>query len=128
MVAGARSPTGRSCCTARREERDALRRLLGAVRDGQSRVLGRKRRAWRRKDGVTAVRDRVGVRVIRAVGLESEMELPVPTLQHLCAPMLDRLDRLRPPQQDALRVGFDLRAGAGSTSGRVGVLNPGPAQ
>ncbi len=48
---------------------------------------------------------------MRAVGVESEMELAFAALQQLCAPMLDRLDRLPAPQQDALGVAFGLRAG-----------------
>ena len=39
------------------------------------------------------------------------MELAFAALQQLCAPMLDRLDRLPAPQQDALGVAFGLRAG-----------------
>jgi tetratricopeptide (TPR) repeat protein len=39
------------------------------------------------------------------------MELAFAALQQLCAPMLDRLDRLPGPQQDALGVAFGLRAG-----------------
>jgi DNA-binding CsgD family transcriptional regulator len=52
-----------------------------------------------------------GFRVARAVGVESEMELAFAALQQLCAPLLDRLDRLPAPQRDALGVAFGLRAG-----------------
>jgi DNA-binding CsgD family transcriptional regulator len=52
-----------------------------------------------------------GFRVARAAGVESEMELAFAALQQLCTPMLDRLDRLPDPQQDALGVAFGLRAG-----------------
>ena len=48
---------------------------------------------------------------MRAVGVESEVELAFAALQQLCAPMLDRLDRLRGPQENALTVAFGLRAG-----------------
>ena len=40
--------------------------------------------------------------VVRAVGVESEMELAYAGLHQLCAPMLDRLDRLPAPQREAL--------------------------
>ncbi|HEY2435760.1 MAG TPA: LuxR C-terminal-related transcriptional regulator, partial [Solirubrobacteraceae bacterium] len=50
-------------------------------------------------------------RVVRAVGVESEMELAFAALQQLCASMLDRLGRLPGPQRDALGVAFGLRAG-----------------
>jgi MoxR-like ATPase len=36
-------------------------------------------------------------RVVRAVGVESEMELPFAGLHQLCAPMLDRLGHLPDP-------------------------------
>jgi predicted ATPase len=39
------------------------------------------------------------------------MELAFAALQQLCAPMLDGLDRLPAPQQEALGVAFGLRAG-----------------
>ena len=59
----------------------------------------------------SAIESASGFRVARAVGVESEMELAFAALQQLCAPMLDRLDRLPAPQRDALGVAFGLRAG-----------------
>ena len=97
----------------RRVEREALERLLDAVRRGQSRVL-----VVSGEPGVgkTALLEAAsgsvsGFRVARAVGVESEMELAFAALQQLCAPLLDRLDRLPAPQRDALGVAFGLRAG-----------------
>ena len=52
-----------------------------------------------------------GWHVARAVGVESEMELDYAGLHQLCAPMLDRLDRLPVPQHDALATVFGLSAG-----------------
>ena len=52
-----------------------------------------------------------GCRLIRAAGVESEMELAYAALHQVCAPMLDRLDRLAPPQRNALGIAFGLRAG-----------------
>jgi DNA-binding CsgD family transcriptional regulator len=52
-----------------------------------------------------------GFRVARAVGVQSEMELAFAALHQLCAPMLDRLDRLPGPQGGALGVAFGLSAG-----------------
>ena len=49
--------------------------------------------------------------VVRAVGVESEMELAFAGLHQLCAPMLDRLDRLPGPQRNALATAFGLMAG-----------------
>ena len=97
----------------RRGEREVLDRLLAAVRGGQSRVLVVSGDAGVGKTALleSAIGFASGFRVVRAVGVESEMELAFAALQQLCAPMLDRLDRLPGPQQDALRVAFGLRAG-----------------
>ena len=56
----------------------------------------------------TALRGRVS---LRAVGVESEMELAYNGLHQLCAPMLDRLERLPPPQRTALATVFGLSDG-----------------
>src|SRR3954466_10833835 len=97
----------------RRSERQTLDRLLEAVREGQSRAL-----VLRGEPGVGktallryAIDSASDLRVVRAVGVESEMELAFAGLQQLCAPMLDRLERLPAPQQDALGVAFGLSAG-----------------
>src|SRR3954467_13849988 len=97
----------------RRGEREVLDRLLAAVRGGQSRVLVVSGEAGGGKTALleSAIGFASGFRVLRAVGVESEMELAFAALQQLCAPMLDRLGRLPGPQQDALGVAFGLRAG-----------------
>ena len=94
-------------------ERAALERLLDAARAGESRTL-----VLRGEPGIgkTALLDyAIGLapdlRVLRAVGVESEMELAFASLQQLCAPALDRLERLPDPQQAALGVALGLRAG-----------------
>jgi DNA-binding CsgD family transcriptional regulator len=48
--------------------------------------------------------------VVRALGVESEMELAYASLHQLCAPLLDRLDRLPAPQREALEIVFGLSA------------------
>ena len=53
-----------------------------------------------------------GCQVVRAVGVESEMELPFAGLHQLCAPLLDGLERLPPPQHEALGIAFGLISGA----------------
>jgi AAA ATPase domain len=97
----------------RRVEREALERLLDAVRGGQSRVLVVSGEPGVGKSALleSAIGSASGFRVARAVGVESEMELAFAALQQLCAPLLDRLDRLPGPQRDALGVAFGLRAG-----------------
>ena len=99
--------------TDRRSERDALDRLVNAVRGGQSQAL-----VVRGDPGVgkTALLDYLagrarGCRVARVVGVQSEMELAFAGLHQLCAPMLGRAERLPAPQHDALRTAFGLAAG-----------------
>src|SRR5216683_1832140 len=99
--------------TGRRSECDVLDRLVDAVRAGESRALVV---AGEPGVGKTALLDYVagrasGFRVARAVGVQSEMELAFAGLQQLCAPMLDRLERLPAPQRDALRTAFGVSAG-----------------
>jgi DNA-binding CsgD family transcriptional regulator len=88
-------------------------RLVAAVRAGDSRTL-----VVRGEPGVgkTALLEYLAgqasdCRVVRAVGIQSEMELTFAVLHQLCAPMLDRLERLPAPQRDALRTAFGLSAG-----------------
>lgn len=87
-----------------------LDELLDATREGESPVL-----VVRGEPGVgkTALLDYAidsarEFRVARAAGVESEMELAYAGLHQLCAPLLDRLDRLPEPQRDALRGAFGL--------------------
>ena len=99
----------------RLSERDALGRLVEAVRAGESRAL-----VVRGDPGVgkTVLLDYLagqasgaGCRVARAVGVQSEMELAFAGLHQLCAPMLSRAASLPVPQHDALRTAFGLAAG-----------------
>jgi DNA-binding CsgD family transcriptional regulator len=97
----------------RRNECRTLDQLLERVRAGRSEAL-----VLRGEPGVgkTALLDYLigqasGCRVERAAGVQSEMELPFAGLHQLCAPMLDRLDRIPGPQQAALGTAFGLHAG-----------------
>jgi len=58
-----------------------------------------------------ALESATDVRVLRAAGIESEMELPFAALHQLCAPILDALWRLPDPQRKALNVVFGRSAG-----------------
>src|SRR3954471_22103862 len=97
----------------RRTEAATLDRLLEAVRAGESRAL-----VLRGEPGVgkTALLEyagehATGCRVAHATGVQAEMELAFAGLHQLCAPMLDRLERLPGPQHDALASAFGLAAG-----------------
>src|SRR3954453_8835964 len=107
------SPIPQRGLLGRRRECQALDRLLGAVRRGESRAL-----VVRGEPGVGktelleyAIESASELRVVRAFGVESEMELVFAGVQQLCAPMLDRIERLPGPQGDALATAFGLRAG-----------------
>ncbi len=97
----------------RASERDKLGRLLDNVRAGESAALVVRGEAGIGKTALLddCVRKASGFRVVRIAGAESEMELPFAGLHQLCAPMLDHLDALPDPQQNALRVAFGLTSG-----------------
>jgi DNA-binding CsgD family transcriptional regulator len=107
----------------RRSESEALDRLLGAVRAGQSRAL------VVRGDpgaGKTALLDYLvehasGCRVARVAGVQSEMELAFAGVHQLLAPMLDHLERLPGPQRAALATAFGLSPGSAPDRFLVGL-------
>ena len=68
-----------------------------------------------------AIRSASDLRVVRAVSMESERELPFAALHQLCAPMLDRLDRLPEPQRDAVAITFGLSSGSAPDRFLVGL-------
>src|SRR3954447_4868382 len=88
--------------------RDALERLVAGVRAGQSRVLVLRGEAGVGKTALLAHLSAAanGCRIVRAMGVESEMELAFAGLHALCAPMIGHLDGLPDPQRDALRTAF----------------------
>ena len=98
----------------RRRERETLDRLLAGARVGQSQVLVMSGEAG---VGKTALLDYLaeqadGCRILRVVGVESEMELAFAGLHQLCSPMLGHVTRLPAPQRDALTTAFGLSNGA----------------
>ena len=61
------------------------------------------------------------LRVVRAVGVESEMELAFASLHQLCAPLLDRIKELPAPQRRALETVFALSDGVAPDRFLVGL-------
>src|SRR6266536_810580 len=99
----------------RRGERAAVDRVLDRARAGNSAVL-----VVRGEPGIgkTVLLDYAAsrasasdLRVVRAWGVESEMELAFAGLHQLCVPLLGRLEQLPKPQRDALEVAFGMREG-----------------
>jgi ATP/maltotriose-dependent transcriptional regulator MalT len=91
----------------------ALDGVIDAVRAGESRALvlhgppgvGKSALLGHLSDSAT------DLLVLRAVGIEPEMELTFATLHQLCVPLLDRLWNLPAPQCAALETVFGIRAG-----------------
>src|SRR3954468_9924926 len=107
------SPIPQRRLLGRRSECQTLDRLLEAVRRGESRALLVRGEPGGGKTALLehAVESASEMRVVRACGVEAEMELAFAGLQQLCASMLDRLECLPGPQRDALATAFGLRAG-----------------
>src|SRR5690348_9019920 len=97
----------------RQRERQALDSLMEDLRSGRGRALVVRGEAGVGKSALLeyAAGAAQDMRVARAVGVESEMELAFAGVHQLCAPLLDRLERLPAPQRDALGIAFGLRSG-----------------
>src|ERR1700755_2369507 len=94
-----------------RSECAALYGVVTSVRAGLSRALVLRGDAGVGKSALLEylVQHSSGCGIARAAGVESEMELAYAGLQQLCAPFLDRLERLPGPQCDALGIAFGVR-------------------
>ena len=97
----------------RRSECAALDAQVESARAGTSRTVVLRGEAG---IGKTALLEYVaahstGCQVVRAVGIESEMELPVAAVHQLSQPLLGGLERLPPPQRGALETAFGLSSG-----------------
>jgi DNA-binding CsgD family transcriptional regulator len=97
----------------RRSECAALDRLLEAVRVGESRVLVlRGEPGIGKSELLQYVAERASeCRVVRALGVQAEMELDFAGVHQLCAPILESIERIPGPQRDALRTALGLSAG-----------------
>jgi DNA-binding CsgD family transcriptional regulator len=87
--------------------------LLSAIRRGDSRSLVLRGEAG---IGKTALLDYLvesasGLTVVRAAGVQSEIELAFASLHQLCGPMLGRVEVLPTPQRQALEIVFGVGAG-----------------
>ena len=95
------TPLG-SRLVARRRECEAIDTLLDGAHAGHSGVLVLRGEAGVGKTALAehAVRSASAFQVATTVGVESEMELAFGALQHLCGPMLDRVETLPARQRD----------------------------
>ncbi|MFJ4426513.1 helix-turn-helix transcriptional regulator [Streptomyces bobili] len=97
----------------RQDECKVLDNLLAQARAGRSGVLVVRGEAGIGKtELLNHLLDRAtGCRVVRAVGVQSEMELSYAGLHQLCAPLLSHLEGLPEPQRNALRTAFGMQVG-----------------
>ena len=97
--------------------------LVSAIRRGESRSLVLRGEAG---IGKTALLEHLiasapDATVVRAVGVQSDMELAFASLHQLCGPLLDRLERLPSPQRQAMEIVFGLATGEAPDRFRVGL-------
>ncbi len=100
----------------RQDELEAVRRLIASTRLGQGGALLLTGEPGVGKSAImeAAAADLADVTVLRAVGAESEREVPFGGLSQLLRPALPDLDAIPPPQAEALGAALALRAGARS--------------
>jgi DNA-binding CsgD family transcriptional regulator len=95
------------------EERSRLDGLLAGARQGRSGVVLVRGAAGIGKTALLdyAVASASGFEVVRAAGVESEMELAFSALHQVCSPFLSGLDQLPGPQRVGLETAFGLSLG-----------------
>ena len=88
--------------------------LLADVRRNESRSLVLRGEAGIGKTALLEylIKSASDLMVVRAAGVESEMELAYSGLHQLCGPFFDRRDELPAPQRLALEIVFGVSAGA----------------
>jgi len=114
LIAGGHPASARVALRGRDDERAVLDRLVEEARTGHSGVLVLRGEAGVGKTALLeyVIESASDLMVVRAVGVESEMELTYAALHHVCAPLFNRVDRIPIPQRDALETTFGLRGGA----------------
>src|SRR6201995_985361 len=112
-MAVGRSASGGLALRGRREECAVLDRLCEGARAERSGVLVVRGEAGVGKTALLgyAIGSASDMLVVRASGVESEMELAFAALHQLCAPLRDRLEGLPAPQRRALEITFGLSEG-----------------
>src|SRR5919108_4504197 len=112
-MAGGDPSRGPGSLQGRGSECALLDDVIAALRAGKSRTLLIHGEAGIGKTSLLnyAVASAADMRVLRAAGVESEMELAFASLHQLCAPLLEAVEHLPPPQRGALEVAFGRTAG-----------------
>ncbi|MEV1023259.1 AAA family ATPase [Streptomyces sp. NPDC050264] len=107
----------------RRGECGALDQVIAGARTGRGQVRVLRGEAGVGKSALVEylVGSAAGCQILRAVGVESEMELAFAGLHQLCVPLMGKLDRIPSPQRTALSVAFGLSAGSAPDRFLVGL-------
>jgi DNA-binding CsgD family transcriptional regulator len=123
MESGLHAPGPPGGLRGRRAECALLDDLVSAIRRGESRSVVLRGEAGIGKTALLEylVASAADLRVLRAVGVESEMELAFASLHQLCSPLLDRIGKLPAPQRRALEIVFGLSDGAAPDRFLVGL-------
>jgi DNA-binding CsgD family transcriptional regulator len=97
----------------REREREVLQRLLDDARAGHGAALVLHGEPGAGKTALLDLAVELGddFTVVRAAGVEGEMEFPYAALQQLCSPMIEAAERLPDPQREALAVAFGRSVG-----------------
>jgi DNA-binding CsgD family transcriptional regulator len=87
--------------------------LVSTIRRGESRSLVLRGEAGIGKTALLEylIASASDLTVVRAVGVQSDMELAYASLHQLCGPLLDQLERLPGPQRQAMEIVFGLSLG-----------------
>ncbi len=123
MQSRARGPERQTGLRGRADECALLDGLVGDIRRGENRSLVLRGEAGIGKTALLEylIGSAPDLTLVRAVGVESEMELAYASLHQLCAPLLDRLERLPAPQRRALEIVFGLSVGTAPDRFLVGL-------
>src|SRR5437763_14104191 len=112
---GGRSPEspGRDDLRGRGSECALLDELVAAIRRGESQSLVLRGEAGIGKTALLEylIASAPDAAIVRAAGVQSDMELPYAALHQLCGPLLDRLEALPAPQRRAMEIVFGVTAG-----------------
>ena len=113
MGGRSREPAGRAGLRGRGSECALLDELVAAIRRGESQSLVLRGEAGIGKTALLEylIASAPDATVVRAVGVQSDMELAFASLHQLCGPLLDRLETLPAPQRHAMEIVFGLTAG-----------------
>src|SRR5947209_13091338 len=112
---GGRSPesAGRAGLRGRGSGCALLDELVAAIRRGESQSLVLRGEAGIGKTALLEylIASAPDATIVRAVGVQSDMELPYAALHQLCGPLLDRLEALPAPQRRAMEIAFGVTTG-----------------